>query len=109
MKIVRQGRDEPEADVDVDSSPGVVGIGRSGALRNVIHHVVHGEEEFEQLTPFGEVSSGGSHLKLDVGVDVDSENWMGVGRSGDLGGKSEGGELMGARDHGEGIGDPFEV
>jgi hypothetical protein len=71
--------------------------------------VTHGEEEFEQLTPFGEVSSGGSHLKLDVGVDVDSENWMGVGRSGDLGGKSEGGELMGALDHGEGIGDPFEV
>jgi hypothetical protein len=85
MQIVSHGHHEPKTEVDVDRTPGIVGSAWSSALGDVVHDLVHGEEKLQDLTPLGEVLTGGGDLKLDVIVDVDLENRVGIGRGWDLG------------------------
>lgn len=63
--------------MDVDGAPGVVGIGGRSPLGDMVHDPVHGHEEDEDLSPFGEICPRGIHLKLDVVGDVHAENWVG--------------------------------
>jgi hypothetical protein len=109
IESVCQSGHEPEAEVDVDGEPGIVGIARRGTLGDVVHHAVHGEEELEELPPLGEVDAASGDLKLDIGVDIDAENGVGVRGVWDLGGERKGGQRIRAWDHGKGVGDPVEV
>jgi hypothetical protein len=79
MHIRGECRHVPEADVDVHSPPRIIGIRRSGALCHVVEHLVHGEEELEDLAPLREVGTRRIHLKLDVRVDIDVEDRVGIG------------------------------
>jgi hypothetical protein len=51
VELVGEGAHEPRRNVDVDGAPVVVGIPRGGALGDVIHGLVHGEEEEEDVPP----------------------------------------------------------
>jgi hypothetical protein len=54
---------------------------RSSALGNVIHRLVHGEEEADDLSPLGKVLADGIDLKFDVVGDVNVEDrvgWVGA-------------------------------
>ena len=58
VEIAAQRGHEPEGDVDVHRNPVVGGVGRSGALRDVIQRLVHGEKKGDDLPPLGEVCAG---------------------------------------------------
>ena len=55
------------------------GDGRCRAGGDVIHGLVHGEEEGDDLPPLREVFADGGDLKFYVVVDVDTEDWVGGG------------------------------
>jgi hypothetical protein len=99
VQIIRQGRHEPETEMYVDGAPASIGITRSSTLCHVIHDLVRGEEELEDLPPLREVGAGGIDLELDVIVDVNSQNRVGVGSRCELGGKNERRSFGGGRDH----------
>jgi hypothetical protein len=87
VQIVTEGCHEPKADVDVDSTPAIIGIARDRALGDMVQDLVHGEQKLEDLAPLREICPGGIDQELDVVVDMNVQNWMGVGGWCGLGGK----------------------
>jgi hypothetical protein len=80
-QIIDDGGHEHEAEVDIVSEPGRRGRGRSGARRDMVEGLTHGEEIGERLTPLGEISPRRLDLEVDVGADVDvTDAKRGTGR-----------------------------
>jgi hypothetical protein len=109
VQIVTEGCHEPKADVDVDSTPAIIGIARDRALGDMVQDLVHGEQKLEDLAPLREICPGGINLELDVVVDVNVQNWMGVGGWCGLGGKDEGRRGGCGGDDWEMIGEAVEI
>jgi hypothetical protein len=82
VELVGEGAHEPQRYVDVDGAPIVVGIPRGGAFGDMIHGLVHGEEEEEDLPPLEEISPRGVDSEFDVGCNVDGKDGRGDGVGG---------------------------
>jgi hypothetical protein len=89
VQVITESCHELEADVNVDRPPSIIGITRSRALGDMIEDLVHGEKKLEDLAPLREIGAGGIDLELDVIVDVNVENWVGVGCGSSLGWEDE--------------------